>query len=200
MSVLNFNCGVSIGVRLRSTPWRNLGITLPAMLLNAIGSKGILSCPCHMPSLSPMDMGSSQQFSLTTRGCTETGSLFSSQQGSTPNSTPPLSQSSVNGWLETQSETMEQVIEARLPPKNDGGSIMGATFVGPIQVNLGTRSLPSQETGTSTVRSSSIGCGSHVTSARNVTCGSMKVSEQQGQPDWVSWTLSSSAHFDRIIC
>jgi len=154
------------------------------MSLNAIGSDGNWSYPCHMPSPSVIDMGSSQQSSLTTRGCTRTGSLFSSQQGSTPNSTPPLSQSSVNGWLEIQSETEDQVTKARLPPlKNDGGSIIGATFVGPIQVNLGTGSLPSQETGTSTVRSGSIGCGSRVTSAKNVTHGSMKVPEQQGQPN-----------------
>jgi len=194
MSALNFNHGISIGVRLWSTSWSNLGTTLPAMSLNAIGSEGIWSFPCHMLSPSLMDMGSSQPSSSMTRGCTETGSLFPSQQGSTPNSTPPLSQSSVHGWLETQSETADQVTEARLPPlKNDGGSIMGATFVGPMQVNLGTGSLPSQETGTSTVRSGSIGCGSHITSARNVTHGSMKVPEQRGQPDWVSLTLSSSA-------
>jgi len=181
MSVLNFNCGISSGVRLRSIPWRSLGTTLPAMSLNSIGSERTWSCPCRMPSPSLMDMGSSQQSSSTTRGCTETGSLFSSQQGSTPNSTPPLSQSSINGWLETQSETTDRVTEVRLPPlTNDGGSIMGATFVGPIQVNLGTGSLPSQETGMSTVRSGSIGCVSCVTNARNVICGVYEGSRATG--------------------
>ena len=97
-SVLNFNCGISIGARLRSISWSSLRTTLLAMSLNAIGSDGIWSCPCHTPSPSLMDMGSSQQSSSTTRGCTETGSLFSSQQGSTPNSTPPLSQSS-HKWM-----------------------------------------------------------------------------------------------------
>ena len=152
ISLWSLILGTFPGATSLNTPWNTVEITLPAMRSNAIGNDRTFSCPCHMPSLSQTDSESSQRSSLTTRGCTETGSLFSSQRGSTRNSTPPSSQNSVNGWLETRSETADQVIEAKLlPGTNDGGSIMGATFVGPIQVNFGTGSLPSQETSSSMV-------------------------------------------------
>jgi len=74
-----------------------------------------------------------------------------------------------------------------------GGSIMGATFVGPIQVNLGYGNSVSQWRMLSMGAGSSISSQPQVPDARNVDGYPHLSQSWDPQKDWVSQTSSSHA-------